>query len=594
MITGEWMILKADDLRDVDKLGAQCIASACTGDKGGKAYEDNMEWEWSIKGGDANGKFIGGNKGRFVIYEAPKEISDKKADRLEVKIKVTASNPAGKAVDDPKTSEETSLFVYRGGIKLDYPDQKWVPTDNNSVTVKSYLTYIDKIKDTSWKPAFAHQCRIMFFDLESVSHEKGTCMNDPVPADAKQCPDLLLNNEEKQEAFNEDPSSSKATCGKTGYFTQARTQEPEKEYKAIVHSEDFGSYGFIRSFANTIDKSGKITGSPPFYISIPLKVSEKKHPLDNAKTKRAKDIQYPDNRVNIPKDVDENRIADGGWTAEGNAHVNDPVHNTSDEDNTPVGDGFKGDGLTAYEEYRGFKVLSKGQVVHIRTNPAIKDLFIHNPKGLVLDLFRSASHLSVHEINANQFVDDSKRVINSNSNPELHLKFNQLGLYLSTDEKIGCAVDAVLLGIADGPTCAPAPPNYITKVIIFEKKINEYKTTRNWTQAMISQKITQVTAHELAHSCNVYHHGDVIDQAQGQRSGNIDCIMRYDNYDHTLEKIGDIFCDSPKGTGSNANNQAFGDANVKLCRGNCIKKFRISGDPEHPYHVYNKPCDQIK
>src|SRR5207248_3239469 len=121
-----------------------------------------------------------------------------------------------------------------------------------------------------------------------------------------------------------------------------------------------------------------------------------------------------------PRDIDENRIADGGWRTAGNVLVPDPADNKADDDNTPAGDHFKGDGLTAYEEYRGFRVLEKRAAVHIRTNSGIKDLFVHNPDALPVNVFRTQSHLAVHEISESQYINNNTRIINFNYNIKTH------------------------------------------------------------------------------------------------------------------------------------------------------------------------------
>ena len=136
---------------------------------------------------------------------------------------------------------------------------------------------------------------------------------------------------------------------------------------------------------------------------------------------------YGDNRVPIPHDLDENYIPDNGWISKTEPHipnakmeteVPDPPKNNSDEDDLPEGNKTNGDGLSSYEEYRGFWVLSKKNTLHIRTDHAKKDLFIYNRNSLDISLFRTITELNVHEINVENMLPESRkedaRMINFN------------------------------------------------------------------------------------------------------------------------------------------------------------------------------------
>jgi hypothetical protein len=81
--------------------------------------------------------------------------------------------------------------------------------------------------------------------------------------------------------------------------------------------------------------------------------------------------------MRLPVDNDLNRIPDAGWSIEGVTVSNTGLTPASDADANPVAvgnpvPGSVGDGLTVFEEYRGFVVDG----VHTRTNPAQKDLFV--------------------------------------------------------------------------------------------------------------------------------------------------------------------------------------------------------------------------
>jgi hypothetical protein len=74
--------------------------------------------------------------------------------------------------------------------------------------------------------------------------------------------------------------------------------------------------------------------------------------------------------VDIPMDENENHIADY-WEDLRNPPSRDPL---SDDDDTPVGNGTGGDGLSLYEEYRGLMVRGRWRDF----DPWIKDMFVMN------------------------------------------------------------------------------------------------------------------------------------------------------------------------------------------------------------------------
>ena len=575
MVLGQWIVLKTQDQTDPDPIGFNCVSNSCTSSGSGRSYPDNIIWEWSIISG--GGEFILGKNGQFVIYQAPVEMPKGK-NLIEVKIRLKVMNPSGERKDPDKTSEIFTLKIYQPGVKLSHPELAWLPEEDNSLELKSELMY----KDGDWKPALAHMCRIHYFEMMNVSEEKGVCLNNPVPKDADQCRDLQLKNEAGHEAFDDAKGAGKCTTKEI--YQQARTKRPEKVYSITVHSKDFGAYGFLRSFAN-VNKKTSLEGKP-IYISIPVKKTDVAHPQG-----RIKKTEYADNRVTIPHDIDENRIADGGWMATGTVMMIDPAGNNEDEDEKPIGDGFKGDGLSSYEEYRGFKITEAGTVSHIRTNYKVKDIFIQNKNDLKVDLYSTVSDLDVHEINEDQYVDDKTRVVNPNFNTTTHI-VNQMGLKLV--DKVN---HSSLLGIAVSVTNQPAIPNQEIEIRVYSKKIAE-ACKRRGLENKLADKMKAVVAHELLHGNNVCHHGEgnpevenSFDLKQGLRSGNTSCVMRYDNVgtvlkDYNPEAIGADLCSSSAGTGYNAAGKFFGDAAAK--RGNCHGQIRVSGKGSPPKSCGNR------
>lgn len=570
MVLGQWIVLRSQDQKDDDNIVFNCTSANCTSAGGLKTYPDKILWEWTKTGGD----FILGNTGQYVIFQAPMDMPKGK-EVIEIKIKVKVMNVAGARKDPEKTSKEITLYIYQPGVKLSHPELGWLPEENNSLDLKSELMYKMGGK---WLPALSHMCRIHYLELMNVSTEKGVCLNAPEPKDANDCRDLNLKNEKEHEAWD-DAKASGAKCDTKELYQQARTRRPVKEYTITVYSNDFGSYGFLRSFAN-VNKKTSLEGKP-IYVSIPVLKSEVVHPGG-----RPKKTEYTDNRVTIPHDLDENRIADGGWTSTGGVEVKDPADNKIDEDDKPTGDSFKGDGFTTYEEYRGFKTVTKAGIVHRRTNYLVKDIFIRNESSLPIGLYDNISELDVHEITEAQYISDDKRFVNFNFNKTTHLTYMQAGLHL-----VDKGSHSGLLGIAYSTTGQPTVPNaeieirvYTTKIKALVDRVNKDVDAKD--KLDYSDKLAAVVAHELLHGNNVCHHGEGNPEVEnsmnlinGLRSGNVDCVMRYDNVGTPVlkipEKPGTSLCTSAAGTGYNAGGKYFKDAAAK--RGNCKGQIRVSG-----------------
>ncbi|MGI6524859.1 MAG: hypothetical protein ACOX2O_06140 [Bdellovibrionota bacterium] len=122
----------------------------------------------------------------------------------------------------------------------------------------------------------------------------------------------------------------------------------------------------------------------------------------------------------IPVDNNRNKIADV-W--EDQYAVQRSLQD-SDNDDLPLSD-FRGDGLTLFEEYRGFFTVTGW----ISTNPLQKDLFIHDPDNLGLGYFEK-SGVALHFITEDQYVSNFSRSLTKNrSDAKLS---DQRGLWIST------------------------------------------------------------------------------------------------------------------------------------------------------------------
>ena len=664
MVLGEWIVLNTA-IRDNDNLAISCSSqNQCPSTGIDLNYEDKIEFTWSagnIKNPGYEGIFISSNIGSQVIYQAPLEIPAG-GKVLTVRIRVKAHNPGpGKVMDDPSDQGEITLEIYQPGVLIQYPSTTWIPdtSQKNLATLISELKYRDQ--NEIWQPALTHMGRIHFFELLDVSEEKGICMNYPPLIEANECKDLVLKNEEggKFEAFNSKPLVQK-NCTMKDQLLQARTKEAEKEFTLKVYPQDYGAYGFMRSFANT-NKDG-ITETTQnkkaieaLYIPIPWtnemvqhlrKPYSYKKSYDDPSTKGKIELEYPDNRVTLPYDIDENHIPDNGYPDLKGNKIDEPYWDTGDgefgdDDNIPVGDGFKGDGLTNYEEYRGFMTMQNvtkksatenvtvTEPGHVRTNHGIKTLFIHRVHEMLdISLFEEISDLEVYLISEKQYDASDKtfpvklndgnplvaprRWINFNFTHAEHV-IEQWGLKLLDAKFTEKELDGEL-GIADNTfghsevITRPNIPNFE-----FEIKINTEAITNSCTKkkTVYKDKLAKIVAHELFHGCNICHHGEKpkgktrdadYDEPKfgGLRSGNLLCVMRYDNVGVVTfqgfvpEPVGNSLCTSYEGTEYNKPDTVFdaekkiisifqkGKGDAALGRGACQEQLRISGRDKNP------------
>jgi hypothetical protein len=157
-------------------------------------------------------------------------------------------------------------------------------------------------------------------------------------------------------------------------ISQDVVETAEEGSMAVVQvtAMDYGAIGKVRAYAKY-----KCGGWTPAKILVGGKMRE---------------------AVSVPLDEDGNLMADALEDYKG-----DPGR---DDDANPEGDGTKGDGLTAFEEYRGFLTAGDNCVfgsedVHRRTKPTEKNLFV---AGLImfqsefsrtLEAFGTATGLSV-------------------------------------------------------------------------------------------------------------------------------------------------------------------------------------------------------
>ncbi len=355
-------------------------------------------------------------------------------------------------------------FAYSPGdvehleVVVDPQDYKsWVPTagrdeltpGDNPIKVRAIL----QTKDG--KTATAKRFK---FELVDVSHEPGVSLNYPLGNRVGNVNDLQfdpqLNSELTVRPSPPVPQGSNQTA-----------ETPEGNYseaEVVISSYDWGAWGTLKVTADLADGStitGHLKGDP--------------------------------SRTNIflPKRQDNSKIADAWkdyWTRFGHDVTNLPDDDDSEDE--PVGDGSKGDGLSLYEEYRGFHENG----VHERGNPWLKDFFVVNEIGKKaqdgISVFEGITRLKVRsELRKEELGND--RCINCNHG-YAHV-VNQHGVRLTRGD----------LSFTGGQTQpGPGTPGHVERIVIhLGRRLGSTSSRRLFDH---------VIAHELLHSVNVWHHGE--------------------------------------------------------------------------------------
>ncbi len=322
--------------------------------------------------------------------------------------------------------------------------QNWRPTAGSGGARGNSLSLTAKLQakgggTTNVKAAY------FIWQLTNCSKEPGYAMNAPRSGPSKEF-DLKL---EGSDLLLDDATT--AQSGKTKAGEQTQSTE-------TVASYDWGAFGTL-----------KVTAVMPDLSEIVAYLEG-----DTAQTD-----------IRLPMRSEGSFIADV-WKQ--NQGVTGKADNADDETD-PQGDGSPGDGLTLYEEYRGFMI--DGQ--HAEGNPKKKDYFILNRAGAFylsgFRLFQSLSGLQVHDRLKGAELSDA-RVINFNYTAGPH-KVDQHGVIV-----VPIAANA---GYAEAQG-GPGPPKKITQVVA-PKILPD--ATLNWITYLSASM-----AHELFHASNVWHHGE--------------------------------------------------------------------------------------
>jgi hypothetical protein len=253
--------------------------------------------------------------------------------------------------------------------------------------------------------------------------------------------------------------------------------------------------------------------------------------------------------LRLPRDDNNNSLPDAGWKAglDEIQDPGDPEAKTADADGTPAAfepptdpenRGLVGDGLSAFEEYRGFRVNG----IHVRTSPAKKDLFVAGgaESNWGLGFVRA---LEEHLVRVHALCDttlaagcgvteySADRVVNfarQNAQGSAITGFDQKGVRLLV---MATALDPLFQGDCTyGFTWdvnAPEPmniqyvplfmtPNETRRVEVYSQQIAHFGDPVNYnacgsglpgpmTSEQVDNEIRRTIAHEVGHSIHLCH-----------------------------------------------------------------------------------------
>jgi hypothetical protein len=343
--------------------------------------------------------------------------------------------------------------------------QDWLPEGNfkDGSKLGNALAVTAKVQGTNGAPTTAKADWIRF-QLVDISHEPGVCLNQPSKAVAKTDPDYKFETDKNP--FPLLPISDAQVETLPARYSSA---------KAVISSFDFGGWCSLKVTA-LVD--GQIlTG----YLTT--------------------DTQRSSPEIRIPRRQQNSHTADAWLEAQGATGTGDD----NDDENTPLGDGHTGDGFTVYEEYRGF--AQNGAI--LRTNPKKKDLMILNTIGgtgaAACQLFQKMSQIQVrHRFQPAEFSSGATEDNWLNFNHSTHHAVDQHGLRMVLDPAArGFAAAYNNQGFGGNST-----PGSKSKIAVPPDLTAAAAGDRSG-RGSLARYIAASYAHEIAHGCSLYHHGEV-------------------------------------------------------------------------------------
>jgi hypothetical protein len=310
----------------------------------------------------------------------------------------------------------------------------------------------------------------------------------------------------------------------------------------------------------------------------------------------------------------------GEWDACGAGEENVRKDDDANPVGVPVSDpAANGDGLTVWEEYRGFMVnegepIMKGsqevnyKPSHIRTSPTQKDIFVfaEDPKMAkpVKECYFKETKLAVHVITDKNFVSK----YSEKNSPQINFT-NGYACGIA-NRPLECRQHAIRVRVKNisnknkgdmsgqatnsehNPEGKPGTPRDIAVVNVGGQVVMDGMAAK--PKPGKKEAFLAILAHEMSHAVGIFHHGDAqsarygdldLFPEGGQSSGDPNCVMKIFNVGHgwisktgkkhmtysdkknRLDAPGTSYCISPRGSGVNEDQGETNDAQKGNCRG---------------------------
>jgi len=496
---------------------------------------------------------------------------------------VTAELPGGLGTGTATTTWHLTRVKEDNDVELIVTPvnyETWVPEPGRNELSKGKVMTINlKLQGKNGKPLKV-KAESFELRLNNTSKEPGITINYPIEPDPNQLSDLRFLHLTNIESIEED------------------------QFITVGSPDGVSGTAYIGSY----DGGGWTT------LTAEAILTDKRHIKGNLI------VSGGDEDILIPKRIPGNKVALAWAKANGNPQDMDDKEKLEDNSND-------GDGLTAYEEYRG--VICQGKFK--RLDPQKKEVGVDviSPELSFFEegikWFENASSLRAiifHE-DLNEIGIDRRLNKNGLTNHD----YDQYVLRLYK-----LVIPSGALGKAYGGPAVPAKTFAV--VIDYQAIQNDYTSWVTDARKMgvvmpftLDQFLAKTIAHELGHGVNCRHHGtsgsfywkDIIQpdskyvnttvhifvggkevttrpyQVEGsmgksgnQESGNISCIMTYfpwcqwcidtEGNVHYYSRVpllslGTILCKSGKGTNFNAHPNFFGD--TPNGRGNCWGQIKL-------------------